>query len=142
MKTEDVTFQVSYSDTDQMGFMHHANYLKYYEKARWDLFADMDLPYKEIEEQGHIFPVIECKINYLYPAFYDDVIRIKTEVVSVKGARIQFQNKMYKEDGTLINEALIAVACVNKTTQKATMIPVDMKCKLDACLMEVRELLS
>ena len=136
MKVKEEIISVAYSDTDQMGFMHHANYLKYYEKARWDLFAEIDLPYKTIEEQGHIFPVIDCRIKYFYPAFYDDIIRIRTEIVSVKGARILFKNQMFNNEKILINEAMIAVACVNKSTQKATMIPDTMKRKLEACLEE------
>lgn len=141
MKNQREKIKVSYSDTDQMGFMHHANYLKYYEKARWDLFSEIDLPYKEIEEQGHIFPVIECRICYHHPAFYDDIISVETELVSVKGARILFGNKMFKEDGTLINEAMIAVACVNKSTRKAMLVPRDMKSKLEECLAASKKIM-
>lgn len=52
-------FRVSYSDTDQMGFMHHSNYLRYYETARWELFRSLGITYSEIEKEGIILPALE-----------------------------------------------------------------------------------
>jgi acyl-CoA thioester hydrolase len=42
------------SDTDQMGFVHHSNYLKYYETARWSFLRHLEIPYKVIEQKGSI----------------------------------------------------------------------------------------
>lgn len=63
MITKETVFRVSYSDTDQMGFMHHSNYLKYYETARWELFRSIGIPYNEIEEEGVILPVITASVR-------------------------------------------------------------------------------
>ena len=66
--------RVTYSDTDQMGFMHHSNYFKYYETARWELFRNIGIPYPELEEEGIILPVTDASIKFIKPAVYDQEI--------------------------------------------------------------------
>ncbi len=119
MNTFQTTYRVSYSDTDQMGFMHHSNYLKYFETARWELFRSIGITYSEIENEGIILPVINASIKYTKPAFYDHEIMINTRIKSFKGARIFFEYQAINETGEIINEAQITVACVKKSTGKA-----------------------
>jgi acyl-CoA thioester hydrolase len=52
MIEHDYIFRVLYPDTDQMGTMHHANYAKYYEAARWELFRSIGISYKSVEDAG------------------------------------------------------------------------------------------
>jgi len=115
--------RVSYSDTDQMGFMHHSNYFRYYETARWELFRSLGIPYHEIEEEDVILPVINASAKFIKPAFYDQEIKIITMIKSFKGARIIFDNQAINEAGEIINEAQITVACVRKSTGKACFPP-------------------
>ena len=123
MITNEISFRVSYSDTDQMGFMHHSNYFKYYETARWELFRSIGIPYHEIEEEDVILPVINALVKFIKPAFYDQDIRIITILKSNKGARIIFDNQAINEAGEIINEAQITVAFVRKSTGKACFPP-------------------
>ena len=119
MNSFHTTYRVSYSDTDQMGFMHHSNYLKCYETARWDLFRSIGMPYTKIEEEGIILPVINASVKFIKPAFYDQEITINALIKSFKGARIVFEYQALNETGEFINEAQITVACVKKSTGKA-----------------------
>jgi acyl-CoA thioester hydrolase len=119
MNSFHTTYRVSYSDTDQMGFMHHSNYLKCYETARWDLFRSIGMPYTKIEEEGIILPVINASVKFIKPAFYDQEITINALIKSFKGARIVFEYQALNETGEIINEAQITVACVKKSTGKA-----------------------
>ncbi|NDP19895.1 MAG: acyl-CoA thioesterase, partial [Paludibacter sp.] len=52
MITHEYKFRVTYPDTDKMGTMHHANYVKYYEAARWELFRSIGVSYNSVEEAG------------------------------------------------------------------------------------------
>jgi acyl-CoA thioester hydrolase len=119
-------FRVSYSDTDQMGFMHHSNYFKYYETARWELLRKIGIPYPEIERKGIILPVINSVVKFLKPAFYDQEIKIITKLKSFEGVRIIFDYRAINESGEIINEALITVAFVMKSTGKACVPPKDL----------------
>ena len=78
MKIYISTVKVTYSDTDQMGYVHHNNYVKYYETARWQLFEEWSIPYKLIEERGFMLPVIRMDIKFIKPSFYDDELTIQT----------------------------------------------------------------
>ncbi|KAB2822078.1 MAG: acyl-CoA thioesterase, partial [Paludibacter sp.] len=68
------TFRVMYPDTDQMGTMHHANYVKYYEAARWELFRSIGISYKSVEDAGYMLPVIRMNFRFLKTTRYDAVL--------------------------------------------------------------------
>ena len=119
MKSFQTTYRVTYSDTDQMGFMHHSNYLKCYETARWEFFRSIGIAYPEIEYEGIILPVINASVKFIKPALYDQKIIINNRIKSFKGARIVFEYQATNETGEIINEAQITVACVKKITGKA-----------------------
>jgi acyl-CoA thioester hydrolase len=122
--TSDITyFRVAYSDTDQMGFMHHSNYLRHYESARWELFRKLGIPYSELEKDDLILPVVSASLKYLKPAFYDNKIKITTKLASFKGPRIVFEYQMIDENQEILNEARIIVGCVRKSTGKACFPP-------------------
>ena len=79
MLEDNINIRVRYADTDQMGFVYYGNYAKYYEIARVELFRNIGLTYKSLEEMGIGMPVIEMKTNFIMPAKYDEklVVNIK-----------------------------------------------------------------
>jgi len=123
MNSFQTVYRISYSDTDQMGFMHHSNYLKYYETARWELFRSIGIPYPEIEKEGIILPVINASLKFIKPTYYDQKILINTKVKAQSGARIIFDYQIINETGEILNEAQITVACVKKISGKACFPP-------------------
>ena len=68
------SYRVIYGDTDQMGVVYYANYLRWFERGRSELLRQLGLPYKSIEEQGFHFPVTEVSCRYLNSARYDDTM--------------------------------------------------------------------
>lgn len=117
------TIRVSYSDTDQMGIVHHSNYLKYYETARWDLFRQAGALYKSLEEEGFLLPVVNMQIQFLKPAFYDEELTIETLLVESKGARLMIDHKLYNEKHELINRAAVTLAFISTTSRNACRPP-------------------
>lgn len=117
------TKRVSYSDTDQMGIVHHSNYLKYYENARWNLFRHLGIPYKNIEEKGFLLPVINVQAQFFKPAFYDEKLTIETVITAVTGAKLFLSYKLFNEEQELINTAKVTVAFVNKYSRKPCKPP-------------------
>ena len=69
-----IEIRPGYSETDQMGFVHHSNYVKYFETARWELFRTLGIPYKLVEGAGFLLPVIKMEMEFLKPAFYDELL--------------------------------------------------------------------
>jgi acyl-CoA thioester hydrolase len=115
--------RVSYSDTDQMGFVHHSNYLKYYETGRWNLFRHLGIPYKKIEEEGFLLPVVDVQIQYHKPAFYDEVLTIETSLIAFKGPKLIVGYQLSNEEQELINSARITLAFINTQSRKPCKPP-------------------
>ncbi len=81
------TYRVIYGDTDKMGVAYHANYLRWFEIGRAEMFRSLGLPYKTIEEKGIFMPISEVYCKFLAPARYDDLVVIETTMdPSVKGS--------------------------------------------------------
>lgn len=116
------TTRVDYSLTDAMGFMHHSNYMRIYENARWDFFRKLGLPYSEIEHYGYWMPVIGVNLKYHKPAFYDDELQIKVKFKSQPRVKFPIEYTMFK-DGEIINEGIIELAFMKKGGEKACRAP-------------------
>jgi acyl-CoA thioester hydrolase len=112
------SYRVIYGDTDQMGVVYYANYLRWFERGRSELLRQLGLPYKSIEEQGFHFPVTEVSCRYLNSARYDDMILIQTQLISIGRASLNFSYTILKE----IDDSLLAVgatkhACIALTDE-------------------------
>ena len=112
-----------YHDTDQMGTVHHSNYVKYYETARWELLRSIGVPYRSVEDAGYLLPVIRMNFHFLKTIQYDALLTVKTTLKAVKGVRIWFNYKLYDEQNELINEAETELAFVNKINWKPCVAP-------------------
>lgn len=115
--------RVQYYDTDQMGFAHHSNYVKYFELARMELLRSIGISYISIEEAGFIMPVADVKIHYIKPALYDDELLIETRLPVLKGPRIIFLYKVSNREGRLICEGETTLAFAGKASRKACHPP-------------------
>lgn len=109
--------RVQYSETDQMAFAHHSNYVKYCESARWEAFRSLGCPYALLENQGILMPVIDMQFQFIKPAYYDDELEIKTLVNEPQGVRMQFHFEIYKKVAC-IHRANVTTAFVSKTSQR------------------------
>ena len=123
MITYDYTFRVLYPDTDQMGSMHHINYVKYCEAARWELFRNIGVPYKSLEDAGVMCPVVTMNFKFIRPTNYDSLLTIRTTLREIKGVRMWFEYEFYTEKGNLINKGETELAFVAKDTWKPCSPP-------------------
>ncbi len=89
--------RVIYADTDAMGVVYHANYLKWFEIGRSELMRDIGIVYADIEASGYRMPVTELTCHYLYPARYDDIVVIETEITHLRRASVRFDYIIHDE---------------------------------------------
>jgi acyl-CoA thioester hydrolase len=114
------SYRVIYGDTDKMGVVYYANYLRWFEKGRSELLRHLGLPYAEIEAHGFYFPVIEVSCRYHKPARYDDTVAIETQLTSVNRASLAFSYKIYKNDEPdPVAEGETKHACLNASGRVA-----------------------
>jgi len=86
-----------------MGVAHHTHFLAWFELGRTELLREMGCPYRELEEEGVFFPVIEVGARFLRPARYDEILHIDTRLASARGARIRFEYSVSRaSDGALL----------------------------------------
>lgn len=119
----DFKFRVTYPDTDQMGTMHHANYIKYFEAARWELLRNIGVSYHSIEQAGIMCPVIKMNLKYIKTTHYDELLTVHTTLKSMKGVRMWFSYELYNEQNELINEAETEIAFVGRDNWKPCAAP-------------------
>jgi acyl-CoA thioester hydrolase len=94
--------RVLYGDTDQMGVVYYANYLRFFEGARNEWIRGLGITYRQIEERGLMLPVYEASLNYLRPARYDDLLDIPVTVTNTR-VRIRFEYKVHlAKDGAVL----------------------------------------
>jgi acyl-CoA thioester hydrolase len=117
------TLRVRYGETDQMGYCYYGNYAQYFEVGRVEAMRKVGMSYKSLEEKGVMLPVSEFNVNYKFPAKYDDLLSITTEIVSLKGARIVFHYIIHNENDQLIAEAETTLVFVSKETMRPIAPP-------------------
>ncbi|MEO8647810.1 MAG: thioesterase family protein [Acidobacteriota bacterium] len=98
--------RVRYAETDKMGIVHHSNYLIWFEAGRSDLCRARGFSYREMEEKDNsLLVVAETYCRYKSPAFYEDVLTIRTQVAEVRSRSIRFIYEIVRpSDATLIAE--------------------------------------
>ncbi len=113
--------RIRYSETDKMGYLHHANYLNYFETGRTEMLRSMGMTYKEMEQDGILLPVLSANINYNAPSYYDDVLTVKTFMKKKPGIKVFFEYEIYNENSLLIctgNTTLVFVDAVSRKPRR------------------------
>ena len=123
MYTHITKLRVRYSDTDQMKYAYYGVYAKYLEIGRVELLRSIGISYKQIEELGFGLPVVNLKINYRRPAFYDDLLTIETTIKKINNIKLIFKYKIYNEQNVLLNTAETTLVFVNLKTGKVCSPP-------------------
>jgi acyl-CoA thioester hydrolase len=127
MKKGVIEVRVRYAETDQMGVVYHSNYLNYLELGRVEWLRSLGYSYAELEKKGVLLPVVHAELNYRFPARYDELIRVETEVSSIGKSSIEFSSQLYNENDALVLEGKIKLVCLNAETFKPISIPVDLR---------------
>ncbi len=115
--------RVWYVDTDQMGIVHHSNYVRYYEAARSDLMRDLGISYAEMERRGVMMPILEVHSYYKASAHYDEMIRVDIRVEELPRARVTFHYEIFNESGTLLNTGSTVLGFMHSESRRPTRAP-------------------
>ena len=119
---DEIEFYVRYSETDQMSFVYHGNYVKYFEMGRIAWLNKLGFSYKKMEEDGILLPVIDLKINFKKSAQFDDKLTLITKLISIPSYMIEFEYKI-KRDGSLISSGYTKLIFLNSKTNKPMRCP-------------------
>ncbi len=123
--------RVRYAETDRMGYVYYGNYAAYFESGRVEALRSLGLSYKVMEEQGIMLPVLSYEVKYFKPAFFDDVLTIRTTVNEIPtGTRITFHYECLNEQNISTTQAKTSHVFVKTSNGRPCPIPQDIIEKL------------
>ena len=115
--------RVAYYETDQMGIVHHSNYIRWFEEARDELVREYGIDYRLIEAQGVLMPVVNVSCDYKNAAKYGDQVRIYAFPRYFNGIRLRYEYEVRGENDTLIAAGRSEHCFIDAVTRK----PVNLK---------------
>lgn len=113
LAVHEMPIRVRYAETDQMGVVHHANYLVYFEMGRTELLRGSGLDYKRFEEQGYLLVIAQIACKYRLPARYDDELVLRTILTRVTPVRIEHLYEL-RRGPELLASGESTLACVDR----------------------------
>ena len=103
-----------YYETDQMGIIHHSNYIRWFEEARIDFMNQIGLTYKTMEKEGIISPVLEVSCKYLQMMYFDDIATIKGKIDEYSSVRFACSYEIYNQNNILCTTGTSKHCFINK----------------------------
>ena len=114
---------VRYYETDQMGIVHHSNYVRYFECGRTAMLKEVGLPIEKIEEAGVMLPVVSVECRYRTLAKLGDTLRIVTAVDEVPRAKLVIRNEVYNQQGHLVCQGNVILGFIDASTRRPVRCP-------------------
>jgi len=115
--------KVRYYETDQMGIVHHSNYLKFFEFARIEWLEKLNIPYHELEKNNIILPVVNCGLKFLKPFVFGDSYKVKVQCTKKPTSSIEFSYEIFNDSGVKTTEGKTLLAFLNSDSMKPIRCP-------------------
>ena len=121
--------RVTYADCTVGNHIYHSRYLDLLEAARGEFLRSLGPTVLELQERDCIFPVIEARVRYKFPARYDDLLTIEVWVTAIEKIRVNFAHRIVNQNGKLILEAETFHVCTG-LDEKPKRLPEELAEKL------------
>lgn len=123
--------RVYYEDTDAGGVVYHANYLKFFERARTEWLRKLGVNQSELATNRQlVFVVKDIGLHYRKPAMLDDLLHIRSHISRLGRASITFAQTALRGE-ELLCESTIQVCCVNTDLMRPSVFPPDLRTLLE-----------
>jgi len=117
--------RVTYAECTVGNHIYHSRYLDLMEAARGEFLRSLGTTVLALQDADYIFPVIEARLRYKFPARYDDLLAIEVRPTLVERVRLNFGHRILNQDGKLILEAETFHCCTSRD-EKPKRMPADM----------------
>lgn len=121
--THSTEIRVRYGECDQMGYLHHSNYGRYYEVARVECMRSLGIPYGEMERKGVLMPVLNMSSKFKRPVLYDEMVRIEAQVLEWPSTRMKLAYQIFNENEMLVNEGQTDLCFVDAERRRPMRCP-------------------
>jgi len=114
---------IRYYETDQMGFVHHSNYLRYFELARIEWITSLGLSYQKMEERGYLMPVIKANIDFKRPLIFGNSFRVKIQSKEAPKVKFKLTYEIILDEDIIIAKGSTTLAFLSSNNLKAVRCP-------------------
>ena len=114
---------VRYYETDQMGIVHHSNYIRYFECGRNAMLKDMDMPMEKVEASGVMMAVVAVEAKYKVPAKLGDTLRIVSVIDTPPTAKVVVKTEIYNQSEQLVCTGSVTLGFIDAQTRRPVRCP-------------------
>ena len=127
--------RVYYEDTDAGGIVYHANWLRFFERARTEWLRSLGAGHGEIErESGALFVVRDLAVDYRAPARLDDELDLSLAIAALRGASLSLrQVARHRGAHAVLVEARVRVAMVRRADGRPVPLPGWLAQRITGC---------
>jgi acyl-CoA thioester hydrolase len=123
MSKFELYLDVQYYETDQMGIVHHSNYIRYFESGRMAMLKEVGLPMHKIEEAGVMMPITAVDCKYRIPARLGDRLRVVTFMNEMPRARLTVHTEIYNQDDQLLSSGSVTMGFIDASSRRPIRCP-------------------
>jgi acyl-CoA thioester hydrolase len=124
--------RVRYGETDQMGYLYYGHYAQYFEVGRVETIRSLGLTYKALEDDYGIWlPVVSLEMRFVRPAYYDDLLTVRTTIREMPDTHITFHMEVFNEQKKLVNAGRVRLCFFDAKAKKVVMAPAHLLEKLE-----------
>ena len=114
---------VRYYETDQMGIVHHSNYIRYFECGRNAMLKEMDMPMEKVEASGVMMAVVAVDAKYKVPAKLGDTLRIVSIIDAPPPAKVVVKTEIYNQNEQLVCTGSVTLGFIDAMTRRPVRCP-------------------
>ena len=114
---------VRYYETDQMGIVHHSNYIRYFECGRNAMLKELDMPMEKVEASGVMMAVVAVDAKYKVPAKLGDTLRIVSIIDTPPTAKVLVKTEIYNQNGQLVCTGSVTLGFIDAVTRRPVRCP-------------------
>jgi acyl-CoA thioester hydrolase len=123
--------RIYYESTDAGGVVYHAEYLKFFERARTECLRSLGFEQRKLRErEGVVFVVRSMQIKYVQPARFDEMLEVASKLIEVGRCRLAFEQKLLR-GSDILTDATVEVVSVDSTSFKPVPIPALIREKME-----------
>lgn len=122
IKTE-LFLDVRYYETDQMGIVHHSNYIRYFECGRNAMLVEYGIPIEKVEEAGVMMAVVAVDCRYRTPARMGDRLKIVSMIDALPTAKVTIRSEIHNQDGALVCTGNVTLGFIDSVTRRPVRCP-------------------
>ena len=114
---------VRYYETDQMGIVHHSNYIRYFECGRNAMLKEMNMPMEKVEASGVMMAVVAVDAKYKVPAKLGDTLRIVSIIDTPPTAKVVVKTEIYNQNDQLVSTGSVTLGFIDAVTRRPVRCP-------------------